>query len=131
MPARSATFSSVVRSCPISRTSARAASTKAARVRSRLSPFGFPRDDAFFSLVIDKNIVYLFYNLNIKYVSERGNADDDDECDRGRAWASRESRRTCRGRRARLAQRVNRTDCHRWTPRACLRTPGRTRHDLP
>src|SRR5215831_14696179 len=58
MPARCATFSSVVRSCPRSRTRARAASSSAARVRSRLSPFGFP-------LAIYNKIVHLFYNLNM------------------------------------------------------------------
>src|SRR5262245_53339994 len=64
MPARFATFSSVVRSYPLSRTSARAASSNAARVRSRLSPLGFPRGDHFFSLAIDNKIVHLFYNIN-------------------------------------------------------------------
>src|SRR6188508_702641 len=71
MPARLATSSSVVRSCPCSRINARAASSSAARVRSRLSPFGLPRRDEvsvceFFALAIRNKIVHLFYMFNIK-----------------------------------------------------------------
>src|SRR6185503_20402031 len=66
MPARLATSSIVVRSCPFSRISARAASSSAARVRSRLSPFGLPRAGEIFVLAISIKIVHLFYNFNIK-----------------------------------------------------------------
>src|SRR3954452_13062432 len=71
MPARLATSSSVVRSYPFSRIRARAASSSAVRVRSRLSPFGLPRGDGISFrgvsvLAICKNIVYLFYMFNIK-----------------------------------------------------------------
>src|SRR5689334_2445427 len=71
MPARLATSSIVVRSWPFSRINARAASSSAARVRSRLSPFGLPRGDtlralAGFMLAIGLKIVYLFYKFNTK-----------------------------------------------------------------
>src|SRR3954447_11521761 len=71
IPARLATSSIVVRSYPFSRINARAASSSAARVRSRLSPFGLPRFDwvdwrrSSFLAMHDK-IVYLFYNFNMK-----------------------------------------------------------------
>src|SRR5262249_32858244 len=51
---------------PLSRMSARAAASNAARVRSRLSPFGLPRGDSLFFLVIDNKIVHLFYNFNTR-----------------------------------------------------------------
>src|SRR6187397_2091784 len=71
MPARLATSSIVVRSCPFSRINARAASSSAARVRSRLSPFGLPRADSVgaigpSALAIPLKIVYLFYKVNMK-----------------------------------------------------------------
>src|SRR5262245_64681712 len=116
MPARFATFSSVVRSYPLSRTSARAASSNAARVRSRLSPFGFPRGDHRFSLVIDNKIVHLFYNLNTRTTLHEA-THGWEEFDRGRAPGRDRGRATGWRRRAGLATGIGPPDCRGWTAR--------------
>src|SRR3954469_11727615 len=105
MPARFATFSSVVRSNPRSRMSARAASSNAARVRSRLYPFGLPRGDDAFSLAIGLKIVHLFYTFNTKRAVYEEKADDGKHSNRGRDPARRRGRRTGRGGGARVARR--------------------------